>query len=648
MALFVLVTRQPNAPVYNANTGGYDIYGNINFDVYDDFTGQPANGNGLQVVYNELVNGLFNRQGSKTLNASSEQIYTDVLLERNSGNDPYYLSIDVESYVQPGGAPSAGGGPVINAVQVLLRAHQQGNGIVLIVASADEPASLKYYIDDYGPIEPRFSGLTSGWHTAKVVDMNGRTATLPFLMPDDDPLLTDTPNKALAPNINSRWHAAFNPLVFSYQRKDFTVIDVQNDNGSACLLTREAVTGLKINDLIYVSAGPYQGTFTVKSAAGTTVTLNTAFTAAAIGFMNSDTLRPYYKVVSQINYTNPETGAAMQNEYRHSPSPLNGRTEADYSGVLRSLVSPKSNSNYDQLNYNDPHLCAAYTVRYREDWQDGPDDRWFDIPGNFYVTYSAMQVQSAYGSNMGQFVPYIQGSQARFVTDFTEPAYTPGYPFDIGFIYSELMYDAPYYLHVTMLDINRRPIGNAIVRGLKKKVGLNRLLLSTDTYPGTCWYLRLMVYGDNGGAVQVTEDKVVRIDKAIDVNSVYLRWIGYAGSWEYYRFVWNQEMSLNVQNAVTVKHYVYDYENTQGAEDTISKEAAAGIKVFAEDLSVADIRGLQSLKTSPKVQWLASRNLMRWQTVIVAAGSTVEYETQLGTYAYQLQFTLPGVVVQTL
>jgi hypothetical protein len=653
MALYVVVTPRPYPSVYNSNYGTTDTYGDIVFNVYDDNNNQPASGNGLQVIYNELENGRFIIQKSRTILGTSDEVYTNVLLERMGGYQSYYFDISIESYVQPAGTIYQGNGPTITGVRILQTAHLSGNGVMLTVANSSDGSDLQYFIDDLGPFNPRFDGLTAGWHTAKVRDQNGREASLVFFMPDDEPFLVDTPNKELLPNsnINSRWHAAFNPLVFAYQRKDFRVTDVQSVNDNPCLYTREAVTGLNKGDLVYVNADPYQGIFTVKSATDTTVTLDVVFisnSAGATGFMNSDTLRPYYKLVSEISYTDPDTRAQKQSEYRHSPNPRNGRTEADYSGVLRSLVTTKSDSYYDQLNYNDTNLCASYSVRYREEWEGGPDDRWFQIPGYFYVTYSAMQVQSKWGSNMGKFVPFIQGSQALFVTDFKEPAYTPGYPFDIGFIYSELLYDIPYDLHITQLDVNRRTMSDPIVHRLAKQIGLNRLLLSTTGYFDNCWYLRLKIYGDNNGPVQVTEDKVIRIDRAIDVNSVYLRWIGYSGSWEYYRFVWNQEVSLNVQNAVTVKRYVYDYENTEGTEDTISKEAAAGIKVFAEDLSVADIRGLQSLKTSPKVQWLASRNPMRWQTVIVATGSAVEYETQLGTYAYQLQFTLPGVVVQTL
>ncbi|WP_342644665.1 hypothetical protein [Mucilaginibacter sp. CSA2-8R] len=649
MALSVNVTYQYNSPVYNSANNGYDTYGTITFEVIDDNTGQPASGNGLQVYYTELDNNFSHGQYSVSISGTSAVVYPYQLL-RSTGYQTSSITVTVDQYIQPGGALGPDGGPTITDVLILLPAHiAGGTGVVLIKATNDNMSNLQYFIDDV-PVNPRFSGLTAGLHEAKVVDgISNRQAKFAFDMPLDEPFLLGTPEKEILPGINSRWNAAFNPVVFTYQRRDFKVTDVQNNNGRACIYTRDAITGLQKDDEVYLDADPYVGLFKVLSATDTTVTLNTDFIDAATGFMNSDTLRPYFKVVSRLTYTDPETGAAQQSEFRHSPNPRNGRVEADYSGVLRSLVNPQSVSKYDEINHNDPNLCASYTVSYRKDWEGLADDRWFGIGDAFYVTYSAMQVQAAGGGNMAPFIPNSEGSVARFVTDFKEPAYSAGYPFDSGFIYSELLGGHQYYLHITMLDVNRRTLGNPITHNLVRQVGLNRLLIGANNYPDNCWYLRINVRRDSGaGPVQVTEDKMIRIDRAIDVNSVYLRWIGYSGSWEYYRFVWNQEMSLNVQNAVTVKRYVYDYENTEGTEDTISKEAATGIKVFAEDLPVADIRALQSLKTSPKVQWLASRNPLRWQTVIVATGSAVEYETQMGTYAYQLQFTLPGVVVQTL
>ncbi|MEO6850037.1 MAG: hypothetical protein ABI203_11550, partial [Mucilaginibacter sp.] len=139
----------------------------------------------------------------------------------------------------------------------------------------------------------------------------------------------------------------------------------------------------------------------------------------------------------------------------------------------------------------------------------------------------------------------------------------------------------------------------------------------------------------------------IRIDDAVDERSVYLRWIGLSGSWNYYRFVYNQEISLDVQNATIIKNYVSDWENQDGIEEVIGKDAGQKMKVMAEDLSVNDIKGLQSIKYSPKVQMLLNKNPVRWQTIVINTATYSEYETLNGQAPFSVTFNLPSINIQT-
>lgn len=147
--------------------------------------------------------------------------------------------------------------------------------------------------------------------------------------------------------------------------------------------------------------------------------------------------------------------------------------------------------------------------------------------------------------------------------------------------------------------------------------------------------------------IQVIGDQVIRIDKNYDDNSVYLRWIGLSGAWNYFRFVYNQEITLDVQNATIIKNYVTDWANQQGIEEVISKTAGQKMKVMAEDLSVNDIKGLQSIKYSPKVQMLVNKNPVKWQTVVLNTATFSEYETINGTAPFSVTFNLPSINIQT-
>jgi hypothetical protein len=195
--------------------------------------------------------------------------------------------------------------------------------------------------------------------------------------------------------------------------------------------------------------------------------------------------------------------------------------------------------------------------------------------------------------------------------------------------------------------IKKTDIGSSSIP-VPNQVGLNRLLISID-FPPEVYYFNLTLKYNDGNNIPyaVTRTQTIRIDDAVDENSVYLRWIGLTGSWNYYRFVFNQEISLDVQDAVIIKNFVSDWENQEGIEEVISKSAGQKIKVMAEDLSVADIKGLQSIKYSPKVQMLVNPNPVKWQTIVINSATFSEYETQYGQYAFSVTFNLPSINIQT-
>ncbi|PLW89782.1 hypothetical protein, partial [Mucilaginibacter sp.] len=261
-----------------------------------------------------------------------------------------------------------------------------------------------------------------------------------------------------------------------------------------------------------------------------------------------------------------------------------------------------------------------------------------------------------------------------WITDFAEPAYSAGYPFDMSFIYSEDLVGRQLYAEFTPLDINRDPLpgssssyllnddgswllnsdGSKMViarQSISKadvpaQLGLNRLLVN-GPLPDGAYYINVTLKYDEAGVTHtVTQTQTIRIDDAVDDQSVYLRWVGLSGSWNYYRFIYNQEVSLDVQNAVIIKRYVTDWQNQQGIDEVISKAAGQKMKVVAEDLSVADIKGLQSIKYSPKVQMLTGRNPVKWQTVVVNTATYSEYDTRNQQAPFSITFSLPAINVQ--
>ena len=293
--------------------------------------------------------------------------------------------------------------------------------------------------------------------------------------------------------------------------------------------------------------------------------------------------------------------------------------------------------------------------------------------------YAAKQLGDDYGGNLAAYVPFptvnSQDKLAKWVTDFAEPVLSINFPFDIAFIYSDFLAGLDIYCELTLLDINRQLItGSAqtsyllnednsflleqdgskfIIAGasassqpIVQHVGLNRLLIN-QAFPPKAYYFTLALKYDEGETTHtITQTQTVRIDDMVDDQSVYLRWIGLTGCWNYYRFVYNQEISLDVQNATIVKNYVSNWASQDGIEEVISKTAGQKMKVMAEDLSVAEIKGLQSIKYSPKVQMLVNRDPIKWQTVVLNTATFAEYDTRNGQAPFSVTFNLPGINVQ--
>ncbi|MES2428945.1 MAG: hypothetical protein V4560_18335 [Bacteroidota bacterium] len=661
-------------------TGFQDVY----ISLTDSVTGEPANGNNVVVTYSVGVNGT-NTTHMVRIPGQSVLIDSTSLLDNPDGL--YSVYAKTYTILQISDAP-ADAPPVtvcdlvINYINIDRPESAPGAGDAQITVTATSSyLPIRYSLDNITFQDSNiFTGLTGGLKTIYVTDANtlGCAVNSSIAIPTTTGLLVKDPSVTIGDNI-SHWNATFNPIVFTYQRKDFEILNVTNNSvdGKAKLLVNTNVSTLLKGDLVYVYTESYKGVFAVTESAVNTLVIDTPYTSTATGFINIDRLRPYYKIVTRIAYQNAD-GSTSTIQSTNRPNNT-GLVKADISNFLQSLVMVKDDSDYTKPNFRDLNLCASYQVSYSAQWDAAPGQifDWVTITEPYYVLYAAKQLGDKYGGNLAQYVPFTNSQpKAKWITDFKEPAYSNGYPFDIGFIYSEHLLGLNIYCELVLLDINRAPlpggpqtnyllnengswllnqdagkliIGDQTVSNtqLAEQLGLNRLLVSND-FPSEAYYFTIALkYDDTDGTHQITETQTIRIDDTVDERSVYLRWIGLTGSWNYYRFVYNQEISLDVQNATIIKNYVSDWENQDGIEDVISKTAGQKMKVMAQDLSVADIKGLQSIKYSPKVQMLIGKSRVKWQTVVLNTATFSEYETLNGQAPFSVTFNLPSINIQT-
>jgi hypothetical protein len=685
---------------------GYRLYVDVVIELRDE-NGILTNGNYDTVSYEQLFNG--NSAGVQQVQfaGTSTTILYQVLKEEYSYDNSSYYDVRIVGDVIPKNgtySPPTYCDAKISTVIIDRKESNAGSKDGQITIQGTSSAgSLEYSIDGINwQANSTFTGLSGGGYVAYLRDARSCPASLTFTVDTMSNLLVADPATALPGGNVSRWSAAFNPIVFTYQRRDFEVTGITAQpytnntivsvNAAVSVTSNNNTVSVKVEDMVYLKTSAYDGVYRVISVDvyDNTLMLDVPFKeGSSTGFININKLRPYYQVNTKIEYQDKITGQVKTITCTHRPN-QSGVTKADISSFLQSLLRAKDDSTFTQTNYRDDNLSACYSVSYAEVWQDvatGKDTvhPYISAGNPYYVMFAARQLGDANGGNMAAYVPFktVDGPsrRARWVTDFAEPAYSSGYPFDIGFIYGEDLAGLDLYCETTALDINRQPVKGGVestyllnedksfllntdgskltimrqpvtseptTQGLAKQIGLNRLRINSNFSSQVRYFNISLKYADGDGTIHtVTQTQTIQVDDAGDEQSVYLRWIGLSGSWNYYRFVYNQEVTLDVQNAVIVKNHILDWANQDAMEDVISKSAGVKMKVMAEDLSVADIKGLQSIKYSPKVQMLVNKNPVKWQTVVLNTATFAEYETRNGQAPFSITFNLPALNVQT-
>lgn len=666
--------NDPDDPNYRQPTIQFLI------NIFDD-DGNPTNGNYITVYYQQYANG--NPVGgiqSVQIAGLSVSIY--YAIAPTDGPNFIITSVTPPPITPP---PPTTPDLKIVSIEITQKADSAGlNGKVNINATSSFLPIL-YYIDDVLQSGSQNLTVTSGPHVAKVTDAIDTEVTQPFTVLKLDSILYKDPSKTVD-GLVSRWNAAFNPIVFEYHRKDFDVTGIAQDSATLKpkIVVNTDISGIALNDYVYLNAGltnglsTYLGAYQVINKIGTnTLVIDTDYVApdSISGFMNSDTLKPYYKVITKIKYVDPGTGRF--NTIISTNRPINSITKADLSSFLQSILNPQPDqSDYTQINYRDMGLAASYQISYGEAWENN-DPEYTNVETPYYVTDAAMQLQQAGGGNMFDYVTQPGGVQlAKWLTDFNEPSYSTSFPFDVSFIYSEQIAGRQLYYKIILLDINRQPLGtNAYTSFLLNEdgsyllnndgskliiarqqlvntpivehVGLNRLLIGQDFGPD-CYYLNLQLFYDEDTThIPVTQPIIVKIDKVCANNWVYLRWIGLTGSWNYFRFNYNQTKTLDIQNPVIIKDYVSDWENSEGIERVISKDAGPKTQLYADALSKDDIDGMRALKAGCRVQMLMSKSPIKWQTIVVNSSTFTEYDTQNEFYEFGITFSTPSLNLQS-
>lgn len=657
--------------------GGGNTDGDIYILLTDSVTGLPVNGDNCTVYYYTTEDGIPGVVEHSVI-IPGQSILISSGRVANFYGPPYTFGISIvrvdESTVT---SPSYCDADLIN-IEINQQESAPGADDAIITINATSSfAPITYSLDGITyQSSSTFTGLSGGAKTAFIKDANNCEDTLDFFIPISADVFISGPEYEVSPGNVSRWNAAFCPIVFTYQRRDFGINSITENAGYIDADINADMSTISEGDLIYIKATGYDATGRVLSKTGNVVQIDIPYIADQTdGFANINLLRKNYRILTRITYTDPDTAIEKTIVSTNTPDST-GLVKADISTFLQTILRTKDESTFTELNYRDNNLSASYTVEYAAVW-NGQSAEYTAITDPYYITFTGSKLGQQQGRNMNQYVPFptVPSSSllAKWVTDFERPSYSNGFPFDIGFIYSENITGLQIKASLQTLDINGDPIGEAvdyfllnddesfiinvdtskyiISRGaildedLPEKIGLNRLLIYQD-FADNVYSLKLFLYYMDGDTVvKITEDKYIDIEKACD-TPMYMRWIGLNGCWDYWKFTWNQDVQLDVQNATIIKDFVSNWVTQTNIEKVISKSASEKVVVYADSVPVGKIQGIQAIKYSPEVQLLVNLNPPIFHTVVLNTATFMEYSTHWNAANLSVTFNKPSINIQ--
>jgi len=297
----------------------------------------------------------------------------------------------------------------------------------------------------------------------------------------------------------SKWSAVHHEMLFQMQRRDHSVtFDVNPDNGDQMRLITFLPPGVASvvfpGEVIYFqSNNGDSGTFTVISTGANGifyVAKREGFNPAGSGFINKIQVRENYFVKTNIYVVDESNTYVLVGQSINKPS-ASGLVNVDVSSFLKSKVGYVNGFDYSKLNDKDLSLGGAYNITYSENWKglEGVFSGLSNLNLRFFVN-AAKQVQDKYGANMGEYVPFYFETpsdaypESKFLSDFKKPTYFPGFPFSLGFLYSEYLVGITTYKGEQEFDINGAATTVADLQGLENTASQNvgRLTLS-GSYP---------------------------------------------------------------------------------------------------------------------------------------------------------------------
>lgn len=151
-------------------------------------------------------------------------------------------------------------------------------------------------------------------------------------------------------------------------------------------------------------------------------------------------------------------------------------------------------------------------------------------------------------------------------------------------------------------------------------------------------------------AARITEKKRIQVSCDYGKNPFYVRWLAPGlrvgksnapgNGWGHWLFQINQSFGTRTQDKDEFAEVFTDPETQTAVNRVLSKTARDRATLYAEQLTLDQVQGLETLLKSPKVEWLYDVTNTLWTEIRVRPGSfnTYESEDELHAISFQIEF----------
>ncbi len=459
-------------------------------------------------------------------------------------------------------------------------------------------------------------------------------------------------------DVKARWVAAQNDVDFVFRRQDAQIVSVLQSPvypGKIRVTVSNIATIPAIDSYIYIGSPPkYDGSGKILASAvsGTGFWADVDMTYIGdqfTGWVNVDSRKNYFLRVELYVMDNDTFLYSLAASKRPVPS-FRGDCTANLSTSLMKYLVMNNGNDYSPNThpYQDKDTYRKFRITLQEFWA-GSSNTKFTINDDCWATNSIRQPRASNGSNLFEFVPYINDThKGKLISDFLEPTYFgDSYPWDIGMIISEYLTGNSLVRFEDNYDLSSAQTGTTQDNLLKQdNPGEYRIMIKggytakkfIDLYIKVggvaqvgyvqsgyvaSGYAQLIPPSPSGATpYQATEKKRIRIKNQCYDNPVYIAWKGMEGGWNYWLFYKKQIKTLQTKVESEVERNITDLATTSTINDYIQKSGEDKILVGADGLDSNDMAGLRKMMLSPKVQmWLSGATNPVWTTVRVLPGT---------------------------